>query len=183
MKASPQAYEIIKFFESLELESYPDPYSKLGLVLQTTRKVNKNKKLRFTDIKDWQNIDGSPWTIGYGHTASFRDGRFPNKDTKISKEFAEELLKEDVGIVEAQINSWAKNNNVKLNQNQFDALTSFIYNIGFTKFKGKTIESLLIKGDMAGAADQFKVWRLANGIISNGLVKRRAKEEALFRKV
>jgi lysozyme len=78
---------------------------------------------------------------------------------------------------------------VKLNQNQFDALVSLVYNIGpgsptDTKekrgFYWSTLRKLLNQGKYEEAAMQFKRYKYAGGVVLNGLVTRRAKEAALF---
>ena len=69
------------------------------------------------------------WTIGYGHTK----GVMPKM--KISKEEAEELLKQDVSIVELQV----VNTVGKLAACKIDALVSFAYNVGVAAFRGSTL--------------------------------------------
>ena len=69
---------------------------------------------------------------------------------------------------------------VKVSQNQFDALASFVYNVGETAFKDSTLLRKLNAGDFQGAGAQFDVWVNAGGKKVQGLVNRRAKEKALF---
>lgn len=73
---------------------------------------------------------------------------------------------------------------VKLTQNQFDALVSFSYNEGSNALKTSTLLKKLNSGDIQGAADQFLVWdkQRVNGqlVESTGLLNRRKVERTLF---
>ena len=73
-----------------------------------------------------------------------------------------------------------ENVKVGLNQNQFDALVSLTYNIGIGAFSKSTLLKKLNAGDYKGTSNQFDVWVNAGGKRLDGLVKRRAKEKALF---
>ena len=67
-----------------------------------------------------------------------------------------------------------------LTQQQFDALASFIFNIGCHAFKGSTMCSLINSGNMDAAAQQFGRWDKAGGKVIDGLAKRREAERELF---
>jgi len=110
-------------------------------------------------------------TIGYGTTSGVKMG-----DT-ITKERAEELLREDVARFEAQVQRLVK---VPLTQGQHDALVSFVYNLGPGNLSNSTLLRLLNSGDYNGAAAQFDRWTKAGGKTLAGLVRRRAAERALF---
>ncbi|WP_313284644.1 lysozyme [Stutzerimonas kunmingensis] len=111
------------------------------------------------------------WTIGYGTTAGVKPGQ------NITKERAEELLREDVKRFEAQVLRLVK---VPLTQGQHDALVSFVYNLGAGNLSNSTLLRLLNAGDYAGAAAQFDRWNKAGGKVLAGLARRRAAERALF---
>lgn len=112
------------------------------------------------------------WTIGYGHYGEdVREGQ------TITKAQADKFLKADVARFENAVN---KNVKVALNQNQFDALVSFTYNCGEGALKRSTLLQLLNQGKYGEAAEQFDLWNKSGGKVLNGLVKRRAKEKALF---
>ncbi|WP_104097390.1 lysozyme [Stutzerimonas kunmingensis] len=111
------------------------------------------------------------WTIGYGATAGVKAGQ------TITKERAEELLREDVKRFEGYVERLVK---VPLTQGQHDALTSFVYNLGAGNLSNSTLLRLLNAGDYAGAAAQFDRWNKAGGKVLAGLVRRRAAERALF---
>ena len=110
-------------------------------------------------------------TIGYGHTHGVRMGQ------TITKAQAEQFLKEDVSWAEAAVNKQVK---VSLNQNQFDALVSFVFNIGETTFAKSTLLRKLNAGDYNGAANEFPRWNKQAGVVLRGLVKRREREKQLF---
>lgn len=111
-------------------------------------------------------------TIGYGHTgADVKEGQ------TITQEQAEKLLRSDLVVHCNNVSGLVK---VPLNQNQFDALVSFEYNIGYGNFKSSTLLRLLNQGDYNGAAEQFQRWRYANGKVLSGLITRRQKEKDLF---
>ena len=111
-------------------------------------------------------------TIGYGHV--LRKGE--PLDWVITKEEGEYILDRDCDIAESAVNSIG----VKLNQNQFDALVSFTFNVGVNAFKKSTLVRLLKKGDYNAAGQQFDRWIFGNGRILNGLVRRRDDEKRLF---
>lgn len=114
------------------------------------------------------------WTIGYGHT-----GPDVTPSLIISESEAETLLRKDIRTTETYLNKWAQANGVTLSQNQFDALISFIFNIGIGNFTRSTMAKKLIKGDST-ASSEFPKWRLAGGKVSPGLERRRAAEKELF---
>ena len=111
------------------------------------------------------------WTIGYGHTDTAK------KDMVITERQAERLLKGDLGWVEATI---ANSVVVPLTQQQYDALCSFIYNVGSGAFRRSTLLELLNAGHYVAAEDQFKRWNKASGKTLSGLTRRREAERALF---
>jgi lysozyme len=112
------------------------------------------------------------WTIGYGHTKTAKPGM------KITEGGAEALLRHDLEWVESTINKHVK---VPLTQNQYDALASFIYNVGAGAFRKSTLLRLLNQGDYDGAAGQFQRWNKAGGKVLKGLTRRRKAEAEKFR--
>lgn len=111
------------------------------------------------------------WTIGYGHTRAV----FPGD--AITEKEADAFLSEDLEDAEDAVNAYV---DVELNQNQFDALVSFVYNLGSGNFKSSTLLRKLNGGDYLGAANEFKRWNKAGGIVLNGLIRRRDAEANLF---
>ena len=91
---------------------------------------------------------------------------------------AEEILEEDIGTAEGVV---IRSVEVPLSPHQFDALVSFVFNVGGRAFRGSTLLRKLNGGDYAGAAEEFRCWKYINGEVSRGLIRRRAAEEKLFR--
>ena len=111
------------------------------------------------------------WTIGYGHTKGAKPGM------TITRQRAEALLKEDLLTAENTVNRLY----LKLNQNQFDALVSFVFNVG----SGNFLRSTLLKKIQANAndpsiAEEFNKWNRGGGRVLPGLVKRRQQEAELY---
>lgn len=114
------------------------------------------------------------WTIGYGHYGS--DVR---EHDKITSQQAEEMLKQDLKVYAYSV---SQNVKVKINQNQFDALTSFCYNVGKEGLRTSTLLKKLNAGDFSGASKEFEKWVHGGGKVLPGLVTRRKAEKALFLK-
>lgn len=112
------------------------------------------------------------WTVGWGHT-----GPDVYKGLVVTQGEAEVLLERDLRASESATNSLVKG---LLNQDQFDALVSLVFNIGAGAFKDSTLLKLLNAGDYVGAAGQFKRWNKSKGKVLNGLTTRRNREEKLF---
>lgn len=118
------------------------------------------------------------WTIGYG-TTHYPGGKPVMEADTCTKEQAEEWLLWEIGKAASFIEKRVK---VALNQHQFDALASFIYNVGPGAFEKSTLLKMLNAGDVQGAADQFGKWVNGGGKTLPGLVRRRAAERDLFLK-
>lgn len=111
------------------------------------------------------------WTIGYGHTKT------AHASMTITEAQAEQLLRSDLDWAEAAVNSLVK---VGLTQHQYDALVSFVFNIGETNFSTSTLLRKLNAGDYEGAANEFPRWNKQKGTVLQGLVNRRHKEMLYF---
>lgn len=110
-------------------------------------------------------------TIGYGHTKTAKMGM------KITKAGAEALLKQDLAWVESVVN---KNVTATLTQPQYDALCSFVYNLGGTNFKRSTLLKKLNNKAYSEAADELLRWDKQGSKVLSGLTRRREAEKALF---
>jgi len=111
-------------------------------------------------------------TVGWGHVIRGADTFNP----PISQERGEVLLRADLAAAEIYLDAL----HPELTQNQFDALASFIFNVGLGAFEKSTLRRCLKAGDIAGAANQFTRWNKSNGKVLPGLVKRREAERLLF---
>lgn len=120
-------------------------------------------------------LPGGGWTIGYGHTASAREG------AEVTPADAEALLLYDLNKVAVAVDEAVF---TPLNQNQFDALTAFAFNIGLDNFRRSAVLKRLNEGAYLQAAAALELWRKAEfegeRIVVDALVRRRAAEKALF---
>lgn len=121
---------------------------------------------------------GGVWTIGYG-TIKYPDGRKVKSGDTCTQAQAELWLKNDCKWVDSCLDQYVIST---INQNQFDALASFVYNIGETAFVKSTMLTFINKGELQSAALQFDRWVYDNSKKISGLVNRRVKEKALFLK-
>jgi len=110
-------------------------------------------------------------TIGYGHTA----GVMP--DDVISPAQADEYLRQDIRVAENTVNKYVTS---PLSQHQFDALVSFVFNLGSGNFSSSTLLAKINARDYSGAASEFLRWTRAGGAVINGLMRRRTAEKLLF---
>lgn len=140
MKTSLQGLELIKEFESLELEPYLDPV-------------------------------GIP-TIGWGHTEDVSMDM-----PKATLEQAEAWLKLDLAEAEKAIGRYVK---LPLKQNQFDALASFVFNVGSGNFRASTLLRRVNENRFVEVAQEFGKWVYSKGKRLKGLERRRLREAELF---
>lgn len=118
-----------------------------------------------------------PLTIGYGHVIQ------PGEDFSrgITKEEARTLKLKDMKVKVDEVNEWAKMHNVKLTQQQFDALVSFHYNTGLI-FEMEKLRDLIKSG--TATPDEIKVafgeYYKSRGKRLFGLWKRRMDEADMF---
>ena len=108
------------------------------------------------------------YTIGYGHY-----GADVKKDDTISKEEARKLLESDLLSFEKKVSKY--DSKYDFNQNEFDALVSFAYNVG-------NIDQLTAKGTRTRdkIAECMLLYNKSGGRVLNGLTKRREAERELF---
>lgn len=137
-------------------------------------------------IKQFEGFKAKPYlcpagipTIGYGSTM-YPGGRSVTlKDPMISEAQAVIILKDTLSYYVAAVNRGVL---VPLNQNQFDALVDFAYNVGVGALQKSTLLKKVNAKDFQGAANEFAKWTQGGGKELPGLVKRRAAEKALFTK-
>lgn len=144
----------------------------------------KTSKAGLDLIKEFESFRSAPYlcsagvpTIGYGTTVYPNGIKVKLSDQKITQQLAESFLQHHVNAIEKDVLNLVK---VPLKQNQFDALVSFAYNVGIGAFGDSTLLKLLNAGDIDNASKQFERWNKAGGKVSNGLIRRRKAEKALF---
>jgi lysozyme len=153
-----ETIEHVKRWEGLKLTAYPDPGSR----------------------------DGTPWTIGYGHTS---DGHMKvYRGLTITPAQAEAALEYDLNEAAAAVDAAVK---VPLTDNQFGALVSFAMNVGLGDPKNKrappgfltsTLLKKLNRGDYASVPGELARWNKNDGKVMDGLINRRAAEAGLWAK-
>lgn len=133
------------------------------------------KRFEGLELEAYKDIAGI-WTIGYGHT-----GPDVQPGMRISEHEAEELLKSDLRPREEAV---TRLTSVSLNQNEFDSLVSFVYNVGIDSYRKSTARKRLNANNRVGAAEALTWWNKATvgGVLREvrGLTRRRASERALF---
>ena len=110
-------------------------------------------------------------TIGYGHIKGVQLGDV------ITKPQAHEMLVEELSEYENYINDMVT---VELSQNQFDAMVSWVYNLGGGNLKSSTLLKTLNIGNYRGVPEQIMRWNKAGGKVLEGLTRRRQAEADLF---
>lgn len=134
------------------------------------------KQFEGCKLKAYQDIKGV-WTIGVGHTKGVYAGQ------EITQREADEMLKTDLSIFSGFLNRYAKD--IKLNQNQFDALVSFIFNIGIGNFADSTVYKLIkANPNDTNIGTWWVKWNKCriNGVLQEvpGLTTRRKEEYKLY---
>jgi lysozyme len=161
MKASQQAIRIIKKWEGCH-----DTKRNPGLITAYLCPAG----VPTIGFGSTRHIDGTP--IYYADP-----GEAPPAET-ITQEEAEALLLHEIHMsCEPTLNRLVR---VPLAQDQFDALVSFVFNVGSSNFANSTLLRLLNAGDYHGASDQLLRWIHGGGRVLQGLVERRQDERSLF---
>lgn len=133
--------------------------------------INLIREFEGFQPKPYDDIGGKP-TVGYGHL--IKQGE---SFSQISESQATSLLCSDLVTAEACIEDCV---DVALTQNQFDALCSFVFNLGCLKLRGSTLLRILNKGAYDIAADEFPKWSRVGQNQVDGLLRRRLAEKLLF---
>ena len=121
----------------------------------------------------YQDIVGK-WTVGYGHLMVAGDGCVEGSPITMGQ--ATELLRKDLHTAEEAVNACG----VELEQNEFDALVSFVYNLGVGAFQRSTLLKLIKSGNKLAASGEFPKWSMAGGKEVPGILKRRHAEQDCF---
>ena len=135
-------------------------------------------------IKRFEGFSPTPYfcpanylTIGYGHLITEKDAFITSKKTEISKLQAEEILRSDLQKFERAIKNLI---NIPLDQNQFDALISFTFNLGAGALQRSTLRQKINRGEHIQASQEFLKWVYSSGRKVRGLIYRRIAESALY---
>ncbi|HOT98242.1 MAG TPA: lysozyme [bacterium] len=154
MKISFKGIALIKKLEGCRLTVYDDqaglPTIGIGHLLTRTENVSG---------KIW--IGGEPYIIYNG----------------LTEELCIELLKQDLQVPVDTVNQAVQ---VPLNQNQFDALVSFVFNIGCTRFRNSTVLQVINAGRLDRVPKEMRRWVYVNDKVSKGLQNRREAEIRLW---
>jgi lysozyme len=128
------------------------------------------------------------WTIGVGHVLYPEQGRLkleerdgftlrPEDDRVFPMEEVDAILAADLARFERGVEQFCP---IPLTQGMFDGLVSFSFNLGLGGLQRSTLRQKLLRGDKAGAADEFLKYCMGGGKILKGLQNRRIDERALF---
>ena len=128
------------------------------------------KKFEGCELMAYQ-CSAGVWTIGYGHTKGIEEGM------EITQQEAEDMLVEELHEYENYIND---NVTAPLSQNQFDAMVSWVYNLGPANLKSSTLLKVLNAGNYDDVPFQIRRWNKAGGVTLDGLIRRREAEALLF---
>lgn len=140
--------------------------------LMTTSQAGRDliKKYEGLRLKAYK-CPAGVWTVGYGHT------RGVTSSTEISQSMADLFLLDDIRPLERYINKLG----INFRQGQFDALVSFMFNLGEGNFNKSTLKKkILAGGNDDDIATEFKKWNKAGGKVLDGLTKRREEEAEMW---
>lgn len=124
----------------------------------------------------WDSL-GKVWTIGWGTTFYPNGNKVQEGETCTEEEATQFLLTNLIKfeecvyeLLEYEVKQW-----------QFDALISFVYNFGCTKFKNSTLLKIInVNPNSSSIPAELNKWKYSNGRVEKGLVRRRAAEGVLF---
>ncbi|WP_293316290.1 lysozyme [Phenylobacterium sp.] len=112
------------------------------------------------------------WTIGYGHTAGVSEGDV------CTQEDADRMLAEDLEEFEGYVREAV---DVPLEQNEFDALVAWTYNLGPGNLRSSTMLKKLNDSKFEEVPSEIRRWNKSGGEVLDGLVRRREAEALLFK--
>jgi lysozyme len=138
-------------------------------------------------IRLWEGFRAEPYlcsaqvpTIGYGSTVYPNGIKVSLQDPEITPAQAEQYLKDHIRKkIEPKLSELVGD---LVNRNQYDALVSFVYNVGMGAFERSTMLRCIQARMLKEAAAEFPRWTRANGKIIAGLIARRKDEKTLFEK-
>jgi len=130
------------------------------------------KSFEGCNLKAYQDLGGK-WTIGVGHKSSDVVEGLTWTQDQADAQFEKDLYDR----AEKYINSMVMS---PLNQNQYDALVSFVFNVGSNNFGSSTLLRMLNKSYYEQIPLQMMFWIHVNGVASGGLARRRQAEAKLW---
>ena len=134
----------------------------------------KIKEFEGCRLQAYQDAAGV-WTIGYGHTYGVRQG------DRISQQYADDLLKEDIEHAERQLMALHDSEILNMTPQQLDAVVSFVFNLGIKRWRTSTLRRCIMQDKPAWLiTKEWKRWVYAGGKQLPGLVKRRDWEAERF---
>ena len=136
-------------------------------------------------VKEFEGLSLKPYlcpaqvpTIGFGLTMYPNGSRVRMTDKPISEKEAELYLHEELNKFGKQVDSFTRDD---LTQSQFDALTSFCYNLGGGNLKSSTLlKKVNLNPNDPTIKAEFLKWNKAGGKVLAGLTRRREAEAALY---
>jgi lysozyme len=128
------------------------------------------KKFEGCELEAYQ-CSANVWTIGYGHTAGVNEGDV------CTQEDADRMLAEDLEEFEGYVREAVS---VPLEQNEFDALIAWTYNLGPGSLQSSTMLKRINESNFDEVPNEMRRWNKSGGQVLDGLVRRREAEALLF---
>lgn len=164
---------LIRPSEGLSLRAYPDPASPLAVVMRKARILTAYMQGKAEIPPAMRELDGAPWTIGYGETDGVTEGMWWTLDQ------AEAQLERRVGGVLVAVLRACPQLLLEAPPRQA-ACTSLTYNIGVRAFGLSSVCRSTARREYRVAADKFLLWNKAGGAAMPGLTTRRRAERAMY---
>lgn len=127
------------------------------------------------------------WTVGYGHALRDSTGHFLRGESNkylAYKQYRDMTALQAINLLQEDLEEYchlvSKAVTVPITDNQYAALVSFTYNVGYNSLRTSTLLRLLNQKEYAKAAEQFLVWNKSGGKVLRGLTRRREAERLLF---
>ena len=148
-------------------------------------KITKTSKNGIAFIKKYEGFKSKPYlcpanvpTIGYGATYYPNGQKVKLTDPAIDEKHASLLLEAMLNPYEKAVDTYSRDD---INQNQFDALVSFAYNLGVNALRDSTLLKKVNKNpNDPTIRNEFLKWRFAGGKELKGLINRRKDESELY---
>jgi lysozyme len=151
---------------------------------EATKVICHHEGVRYRPYRCSANL----WTIGVGHVMHPEQAKLsmaermnfplrPEDNRQFTKEEVDGILRSDLARFERGVAQFCP---VPFTQGMFDALVSFSFNVGLGTLQRSTLRQKLLRGDKAGAGEEFLKYCMAGGKVLKGLQNRRIDERAMF---